>query len=168
MSASKPLGFGSHQAPTVRESFGHCAFQSRYLREGGNCNRSNGLHCVLQTSSGGGSPNTEIVARHYSYLIRPLNLAPARRVGIERPGRVLPGHLTGNIFGRSLPNMASPSEGGAREVPNKEFPSRLVPFCSGPPPWALLFAITGRVQERLGVCHRRLLRTSILSESSRD
>jgi hypothetical protein len=41
-----------------------------------------------------------------------------------------PGHLTGNLFGRSLRNMAPPTEGGAREVPIENFLSPLVPFYS--------------------------------------
>jgi hypothetical protein len=77
-----------------------------------------------------GSPNTRTVTRYFSHLVRSLNLAPPMQEVIDMPYCGLPGHLTGNLFGRSLRNMAPPTEGGPKEVPIEKFLAPLVPFCS--------------------------------------
>jgi len=107
-----------------------CTHRHRQLRLGGYRTTAMDRYAHGEPGFAGGTSNLQNVARSNSHLNRPLNFAPVRQESVETSDCGLPGHLTGNLFGRSLRNMAPPTVGGASEVSIEKFLSPLVPFYS--------------------------------------
>jgi len=130
MLASKPLGSGSRQGPYSGREFRALRTSKPVVEAGRQLQSKQRAALCLADEFMGRHPEYGIVARYYSHLVPSQNLAPAKQEGIENALLRSALHLTEKILGRSLRNMARPPEGGTKEVPNEEFLSPPVPFCS--------------------------------------
>jgi hypothetical protein len=130
MLASKPLGSGSRQGPYSGREF-RALRPSKPVVEAGRQLQSKQRAALCLAD--------EFMRRQPEYgnrskiLFTPSSIPKSRtgeaggyRNALLRTAR----HLTEKILGRSLRNRAPRSEGGTEEVPNEEFLSSLVPFCS--------------------------------------